>query len=108
MLVAEKTQPEAAIQTAKSLVEPGLIDIAAMYGRRRIETNAWQPQDHLFSLILSPPHSEKKEDGAIVLSTSEVSMEKISLSPGTAVIELTDAEAQQIADSFGEDAFPPQ
>jgi hypothetical protein len=108
MLVAEKSQPEAAIDTARGLAEPGLLDTAAIYGRRRVETNAWQPQDHIYSLILAPPHSEKKEDGAIVLSTSEMSMEKVSLSSGAAVIELTDEEAQQIADSFGEDAYPPQ
>jgi hypothetical protein len=108
MLTVEKQPPEASIRGASGQAEPGQVDAAAFFGRRRVEANSWQPQDHVFSLILSPLHSEKREDGGIVLSTSEVSMEKVSLTRGPAVIELTEDEAQQIADSFGEDAYPPQ
>jgi len=108
MLTAEKRVPEASVKGTSGQAEPGQIDAAEVFGRRRVQTNSWQPQDYLFSLILSPPHREKKEDGTVVLSTAEISMEKISLTPGPAVIELTDEEAKQIADSFGEDAYPQQ
>jgi hypothetical protein len=108
MLTAEKRVPEASVKGASGLAEPGQLDAAEIFGRRRVQTNSWQPQDHLFSLILSPPHSEKREDGTVVLSTAEISMERISLTPGPAVIELTDEEAKEIADSFGGDAFPQQ
>lgn len=108
MLTAEKRVPEASVVGASGLAEEGQISAAEVFGRRNVQPNAWQPQDHLFSLILSPPHSEKREDGTMVLSTTEVTMEKISLTPGRAVIELTAEEAKQIADSFGEDAYPQQ
>ena len=101
------TMEQHSVEAARGLVEPGQIS-ARFLGRRKVDTNVWQPQDPWLSLVLAPPQSEKQEEGTMVLSTSEVSMERISLAPGTAVIELTDDEAQQIIDSYGEDAFPPQ
>jgi hypothetical protein len=59
--------------------------------------------------MLLQPQIEKQEDtGPTLLSSTEVSLERISLASGPAVIELTDEQAQHIVDAHGKDAFPPQ
>jgi hypothetical protein len=104
----ERQPPIAAVETARGLVEPGQVG-SYIFGRRtRVGINSWNPQDPWLSTILAAPQSEKREGGQTIFSTSEVSLEHVSLNSGPAVLELTDDEAQQIMESFGGDAFPPQ
>lgn len=108
MPTIERQPPAAAVEAARGQVEPGQVG-TYIFGRRRVESNFWQPQDRWLSQILAPPQSEEQEEaGPTLLASSEVSMERVSLTPGLAVIELTDDEAQQIMDSHAEDAFPPE
>lgn len=108
MPTMERQLPVASVEGASGLAEPGEAG-AYIFGRRRVEANFWQPQDRWLSQMLSPLQSERQEEaGPTVLASTEVSLERISLASGPAVIEITDEQAQQIMDSFGEDAYPPQ
>jgi hypothetical protein len=104
----ERQLPVAAVKGTSGLAEPGQTG-ADIFGRRRVEANFWQPQDPWLSQMLSPPQSERQEEaGPTILASTEVSLERISLSSGPAVIEISDEQAQRIIDSYGEDAYPPQ
>jgi hypothetical protein len=108
MPTMEREPPVAAVEGTSGLAEPGQTGVS-VFGRRRVEANIWQPQDPWLSQMLSPPQSERQEEtGPTVLASTEVSLERISLSSGPTVIEITDEQAQQIIDSYGEDAYPPQ
>ena len=106
MSTMEKPLPVAG---AGKIAEPGESS-AQFFGRRGPVSNRWQPQDRWLLLMLLPPLKDAEEEFSpeTLLGSDEVSLEKVSLTPGPAVIEITDEQAQQILDSHGEDAFPPQ
>jgi hypothetical protein len=107
-LAPERTSP---IIGAGKVAEPGESS-AQFFGRRRPLANTWQPQNRWLGLMLLPPLSEAEEEPGVstetVMASSEVSLEKASLSSGPTVITISDEQARQIMDSSEEDAFPQQ
>lgn len=104
-IASERTPPVAAVG---KIAEPE--SSAHFFGRRRLAANSWQPQNHLLGLMLLPPMSEAEEpaEAESILGSDEVTFGTVSLSSSQTVIAVTDEQARQIMDSFGEDAFPPQ
>ncbi len=92
------------------IAEPGESS-AELFGRRRPQSNSWQPQDRWMGLMILSPLSREEEpaaSGPTVLGSAEVSLEKVSLANGPVIVEVSDKQAQQIQDLHGGDAFPSQ
>ena len=101
MPTVESTQP---LPGTGVIAEPGEVGVD-LFGSRQ-QTNAWQSQTPWVSKLLAPPAIA--EVPPTVLSSGEVSLEKVSLTPGPVVLEVSDAEAKHIVDSHERDAFPPE